>query len=52
MARVGQEDELIVSGTMEELLTVDFGGPLHSFVIAGNMHILERECFDYFRLKK
>jgi len=34
LARVGHEDQLIVSGTMKELLEVDFGGPLHCLIIA------------------
>ncbi|KAJ3030638.1 diphthine synthase [Rhizophlyctis rosea] len=43
LARVGCVDQKIVAGTLEELLTVDFGGPLHSLVIAGNMHFLEAD---------
>lgn len=35
LARVGQEDQRIVSGSMGELLDVDFGPPLHSLIIAG-----------------
>jgi diphthine synthase len=43
LARVGATDQKMVAGTMEELVGVDFGGPLHSFVIAGKMHFLEAE---------
>ena len=49
LARVGREDQLIVAGTINEMLEVDFGAPLHSMVIcsmscmssrsdAGNFH--------------
>lgn len=40
MARVGQETQQIVSGTMEELLPIDFGAPLHSVVIVNPAEVL------------
>lgn len=43
MARLGQQDQKIVAGTMEELLEVDFGAPLHCLAIAGDVHFLEEE---------
>jgi len=52
LARVGRDDQTIVSGTMAELLDVDFGGPLHSFVIPGALHPVEIEYVDFFRVKK
>eukprot|EP01125_Pyxidicula_operculata_P022218 TRINITY_DN8969_c0_g1_i1.p1 TRINITY_DN8969_c0_g1~~TRINITY_DN8969_c0_g1_i1.p1 ORF type:complete len:270 (+),score=52.43 TRINITY_DN8969_c0_g1_i1:14-823(+) len=51
VARIGREDQLIVSGTMEEVLTVDFGAPLHSFVICGHMHELEEEFYNFYKKK-
>jgi diphthamide biosynthesis methyltransferase len=30
----------------------DFGAPLHCVVIPGNMHILEKEHFDFFSVSK
>lgn len=46
LARVGQETQRIVSGTLEELLAVDFGGPLHSLVLVGpQTHPLEIDMF-------
>ncbi|EFA83547.1 diphthamide biosynthesis protein 5 [Heterostelium album PN500] len=50
LARVGQDTQQITSGTMEELVNVDFGAPLHSFVIAGDMHFHEKEFFESFRV--
>ncbi|KNC84353.1 diphthine synthase [Sphaeroforma arctica JP610] len=38
LARVGQPTQTLKAGTMRELLNEDFGGPLHSFVIAGDCH--------------
>jgi diphthine methyl ester synthase len=43
LARVGATDQKMVSGTMKELLNIDFGAPLHSFCIPGIMHFLEAE---------
>ena len=47
LARVGSDDEKIVAGTLEELKTVDFGGPLHSLILVGK-HIHELEI-EYLR---
>ncbi len=48
MARVGQEDQLIVSGSLNDILEVDFGEPLHSLVIVGNVHPLEDEMLKFY----
>lgn len=50
VARIGQPSQLIVSGTMEELLNVDFGAPLHSFIICGKMHELEVDFIKGFSI--
>lgn len=53
VARVGQESERIVSGTLAELLTVDFGPPLHSLVLVGGvLHDLEHEMARLFAVKR
>ena len=49
---MGQDDQVIVSGTMEELRTVDFGPPLHSLVVAGEMHDMENTMYDYYHVGK
>ena len=44
VARLGSEDQQIVSGTLEELSNVDLGRPLHSLVLCGKkMHEMEVE---------
>ena len=48
LARLGTDTQQITSGTLEELLTVDFGAPLHSLVIAGQMHFLEADLLASF----
>jgi diphthine synthase len=53
LARVGTSSQLVVSGTMQELLDVDFGEPLHSLIICGDdIHFLEKEMLDYFHVSK
>lgn len=52
LARVGQKDQLIVAGTLKELLTVDFGKPLHSLAIAGHMHEMEEAMYNYYHISK
>ena len=44
LARVGADNEKIVAGSLDELKTVDFGGPLHSLILVGKrVHELEIE---------
>lgn len=43
LARVGQHDQVVVAGTLKELLDVEFGAPLHSLAIPGKMHFLEAD---------
>eukprot|EP00644_Phytophthora_capsici_P011694 jgi/Phyca11/552955/estExt2_Genewise1Plus.C_PHYCAscaffold_500208 len=52
MARLGQKDQTIIAGTMEELLTADFGAPLHCLAITGEVHPLEEEMLKQFYVKK
>lgn len=43
LARMGQPTQKMVAGTLEELTSVDMGGPLHSLIICGDLHDLELE---------
>jgi len=44
VARVGSEEQRVVSGTLRELCAVDMGRPLHSLMLVGSrVHDLERE---------
>jgi len=51
VARLGQKSQKIVFGKLNELLLVDFGEPLHSLVICGEIHPLESEILEYYRVK-
>ncbi len=49
VARMGFEDQKIVSGNLEDFLKLPMGEPLHSFVIcAPDLHFMEQEMFDFF----
>ena len=51
LARMGQPTQKMVAGTLEELLTVDMGGPLHSMIICGDLHDLELEIIKEFLIE-
>jgi diphthine synthase len=44
LARLGQPDQCIMAGTLEELREQDFGSPLHCMVICGEVHEMELEA--------
>ena len=50
VARVGQKDQIIAYGTMSQLLTFDFGKPLHSLILCGSLHGIEQEMLNYFKI--
>jgi len=51
VARIGREDQKIVYGTLAQLAEQDFGEPLHSLVVIGEVHPLETEILEYFQIK-
>ena len=52
LARVGAVDQCIISGTLEEVREAEMGGPLHSLILAGNMHFLESDSLKRFAVNK
>ncbi|CAI5481953.1 unnamed protein product [Closterium sp. Yama58-4] len=50
VARLGADSQCIVFGSMQQLSDVDFGPPLHSLVLCGALHELERDFLDAFRV--
>jgi len=53
LARVGSgERQQIVAGTMGELLEVDFGEPLHSLILCGEVHEFEQEMLELFSIER
>lgn len=51
LARVGSVDQMIVAGSMKDLLNIDFGAPLHCFVIVGDTHPIEDEMLEFYAIK-
>lgn len=53
MSRLGHHDQVIIAATLEELVHIDFGEPLHCLVICGDeIHDLELDMLDQFMLKE
>ena len=44
--RVGCDNQKLVAGPMSKLMDVDFGEPLHSLVITGDLHVVEKEFLE------
>ncbi|KAH9518444.1 diphthine synthase [Bulinus truncatus] len=52
VSRIGAEDQKIVAATLEEISTSDIGAPLHSLVIPGEMHPLEKQMLKLFAVSE
>ncbi|KAG8037097.1 hypothetical protein G9C98_004419 [Cotesia typhae] len=53
LARVGSDDQQIITCTLREMSSVDLGPPLHSLVIpAKHLHPIEIDCLEEFALDK
>jgi len=48
VSRVGAEDQRIAAATLKEMSSLDLGPPLHSLVIPGHMHPLEKQMLRLF----
>ena len=51
LARMGQETQKMVAGTLKEISQVDMGEPLHSLIICGELHDLEFEVVKEFLIE-
>lgn len=43
IARVGSKDVVVKAGSISQLITFDFGGPLHCIILPSKLHIVEAE---------
>lgn len=51
LARIGSEKQKIVACTLEQMVQLDLGSPLHSLIIsAKELHPLELEFLQQFRI--
>jgi len=46
VARAGSNEPIVRSNTIEKLKKMDFGPPLHSIVIPGNLHFMEIKALE------
>ncbi len=52
VARAGSRDSVVSAGTLDDLLTTDFGPPLHTIVVPGKLHFLEEDALRVFAGRK
>ena len=45
-ARIGAEGQIIIAGKAKDLLTKDFGKPVHCIVVPGKLHFVEEEAIQ------
>ena len=50
VARLGSKNQQIVNCSVSQMVNVDMGKPLHSLIIPANLHELELEFLDFFKL--
>lgn len=48
LARVGSMTQQVAAGTLLELSTFDLGQPLHSLIVVGKMHCIEKDMLRFF----
>lgn len=48
LARLGSDEQKIVSSSLQKMATLDLGDPLHSLIIAGHLHPLEIDMLRLF----
>lgn len=46
IARAGSPEPLVQRGTLAQLAGADFGAPLHTLVVPGNLHFVEEEAVE------
>jgi diphthine synthase len=49
VARLGSEKPKIISGIAEQLLKKDFGEPLHSLIVPGELHFVEEDALSQWK---
>ena len=49
VARLNSKSEFIKTGTIKELLSTDFGDPIHCLIIPDKMHFIEEDAINRFK---
>lgn len=50
LARIGQSDQRIAYGRIDDLIKYDFGKPLHCVIIPSKLHDMEEEMLNLFKI--
>ncbi|CAL1295782.1 unnamed protein product [Larinioides sclopetarius] len=48
LRKVGSDDQKIIAAPLRRMATVDLGAPLHSLIICGDLHPVEKEMLEMF----
>ncbi len=49
-ARLGHDDFVVKYGPLKDVKKHDFGGPLHSLIVPGNLHFIEEEILEMWKV--
>jgi diphthine synthase len=49
VARLGSDNQVIKAGKLKDIIKEDFGEPLHSLIIPGKLHDIEKEMLDFWK---
>jgi diphthine methyl ester synthase len=49
VARLGSENQLIKAGKLKDVIKFDFGEPLHSLIMPGKLHDIEKEMLELWK---
>lgn len=49
VARLGSESQIIKAGKLKDIIKKDFGAPLHSLIIPGKLHDIEKEMLEMWK---
>ena len=49
VARLGSSDSKIIAGKAKDLLTKDFGQPIHSLIIPAKLHFMEEDALEQWK---
>lgn len=50
-ARLGSDDQTIITGKVSKVKNAEFGKPLHCLIIPGKMHFVEEEALHFWELE-
>lgn len=52
LRKIGSDDQKIIAAPLRRMATIDLGSPLHSLIICGDLHPLEKDILELFAEEK